>query len=211
MTTRPTVLRRISRGALAALLVTSLAHCSSSTDPTSGDSRPELDLNIIQLPANAPPFYNTSTSFYAKVGSDASGFIYFEDQQGQRGEKFAELKIPGGALAARPDGTPFVSGDSVLITMQVAQGEILVQLEPSGLTFRSGTPAELKLDYGEVGGDFNHDGHVDGADSEIEQKLAIWRQEKAGDPFVKIGTVKVEDASELEAKLTSFSRYAIAY
>jgi len=212
MTTRLTVLDRSARGFLAILMGASLARCSGSTDPTPSDTRHELDLNIIQLPASAAPFFNTGTSFYAKVGQDASGFIYFADSEGKQGEKFAEIKIPTGALAARPDGTPFAAGDSILISMQVAgQDQILVQLEPSGITFDPSHPAELKLDYGETGGDFNHDGHVDAEDSEIEQKLAIWRQEKPGDPFVKIGTVKIEEASELEAKLTSFSRYAIAY
>jgi len=32
-----------------------------------------------------------------------------------------------------------------------------------------------------------------------------------GDPFVRLGSVKVEGQEELEADLQGFSRYAIAY
>ena len=57
----------------------------------------------------------------------------------------------------------------------------------------------------------NEDGDVDEEDDHIETILGIWRQEQPGDPFVRLGSVKVEDQEELEAKLTGFSRYAIAY
>ena len=214
MTNRRWLFRSLPRaGLLLAGLGMGLARCGSdAAGPNPDDPRNELDLNVIRLPANAPPFYGTSVSFYAKVGQEASGFLYFQDQEGKRGEKFAELKIPSDALLARPDGTPFAAGDSVLITMQVGDpARLLVELQPSGIQFRGSSPAELKLEYGEAGDDLNHDGRVDGEDDEIEQRLAIWRQEQPGDPFVRVGTVKLEDENEVEAKLSSFSRYAIAY
>ena len=52
---------------------------------------------------------------------------------------------------------------------------------------------------------------MDDEDSHLETILGIWRQELPGQPFVRLGSVKVEDEEELEAKLTGFSRYAIAY
>ena len=201
---------RFHRLFLAALAGSILTACGSGT--TEPEPRPPADLNIIKLPADHPPFEATTVSFWAKKSESREGRIYFLDSQGHRGEEYARLKIDSGSLLARPDGTPFGTKDSVLITMTVADpSQILVELQPSGLRFASDKPAELKLTYGATEGDLNEDGQVDGKDSEIEQQMAIWRQEKAGNPFVQIGVVKVEELREIEAKLTSFSRYAIAY
>jgi hypothetical protein len=201
---------RLFRLFLAALASSILTACGGGT--TEPEPRPPADLNIIQLPADHPPFETTTVSFWAKKGESREGKIYFLDSQGQRGEEYARLKIDSGSLLARPDGTPFGARDSVLITMSVADpSQILVELQPSGLRFASDKPAELKLTYGATEGDLNDDGRVDEEDDEIEQQMAIWRQEKAGDAFVQVGVVKVEEQREIEAKLTSFSRYAIAY
>lgn len=202
---------RISRSLLPVLAGLAWSACggSGTTEP---EPRPPADLNIIQLPANHPPFESPTVSFWARKNQSREATIYFLDAQGQRGEAFATLKIDSGSLLARPDGTPFGTSDSVLITMTVVEpSQILVELQPSGLTFAAGKPAELKLEYGATEGDLNDDGKVDGKDSEIQQQMAIWRQEKLGDPFIQIGSVKVEEQREIEAKLVSFSRYAIAY
>jgi hypothetical protein len=52
---------------------------------------------------------------------------------------------------------------------------------------------------------------VDSGDEIIEQELGLWRQATLADPFVLIGSIKLEDQNEFEAELTGFSRYAIAY
>jgi hypothetical protein len=202
---------RLARTVLALLA----AACSSTSmvdpDPP-GTTKPPADLTIIKLPANHPPFFNDSVAFYAKVGRDAGAAIYFQKSSGERGEKFAELKISDKSLLARPDGTPLAAGDSILIVMKVAdQSEFLVEMRPSGLKFAPQNPAELKLEYESTSGDLDGNGHEDDEDHQIEEKLAIWVQETPADPFVKIGTVKTEDARELKASLLSFSRFAIAY
>jgi hypothetical protein len=177
-----------------------------------GTTKPPADLRIIKLPANHPPFFNDSVAFYAKVGDKAEGTIYFQDSHGDRGDKFAELKIDDQSLRARPDGTPFERGDSILIVMKVAdQSEFLVEMRPSGLKFSAGKPAQLKLEYGSTDGDLDGNGHKDHEDDKIEKRLGIWVQETPSDPFVKIGTVKTQNARELKASLQSFSRFAIAY
>jgi hypothetical protein len=197
------------RNAVIVLLLGVLACSSDSTGPT---EKPPSELNILRLAPNHPPFEATSVGFWARRGDSREGKIYFLNAQGARGEEFARLKIDSESLSSRPDGTPIALGDSIFITMTVVdQSQLLVELQPSGLRFSSSKPAELKLDYGEADDDYNHDGRVDEKDSEAEQQFAIWRQEKAGAPFVKIGSVKVEELKEVEAKLLSFSRYAIAY
>jgi hypothetical protein len=182
-----------------------------TTDPP-GTTKPPADLTIIKLPADHPPFFNDSVAFYAVAGSNAQGALYFQDSNGERGERFAELKIGDQSLLALPDGTAFEPGDSVLIVMKVAnQSEFLVEMRPGGLKFSSSDPAQLKLEYGATNGDLDGDGHPDNEDDQIEKKLGIWVQETPSDPFVKIGTVKTDGARELKASLLSFSRFAIAY
>ncbi|MEZ4455252.1 MAG: hypothetical protein R2882_01695 [Gemmatimonadales bacterium] len=151
-------------------------------------------------------------AFYASNARDSEGSIYFQEAGGGRGERFARLRIKSGGLSQRPDGTAFGPNDSVLIIMKLVNpSQLSVELRPSGLKFTSANPAELKMEYEETGGDLNGDGRNDDDDEDIETKLAIWRQENPGDPLVKVGTIKTEGVRELEAKLTSFSRYFIAY
>jgi hypothetical protein len=107
---------------------------------------------------------------------------------------------------------PFQTGDSVFISLKWVGGDtIMVQLDPTGLEFDPGHPAELKVEYGEAGDDLNEDGAVTAADTTVEQEIGIWRQAQPGDDFVKIGSTKLEDENEIDAKLNGFSRYAIAY
>jgi len=72
-------------------------------------------------------------------------------------------------------------------------------------------PAELKIEYAETGGDLDDDGDVDGDDDAIEQVIDLWRQEQAGQDFVKLGAVTIEELDEIEADILGFTRYAIAY
>ena len=193
-----------------------VASCSDVVAPTvdpPGTVKPPAELVILRLPANAPPLFNDSVAFYAKVDRDDEGIIYFKSPSGARGEKFARLRVRKRSLLARPDGTPFGANDSILIVMKVSDPkQLLVEMRPAGLKFSADDPAELKIEYEATGGDLDHDGDSgDGDDEKIEQKIAVWRQETLADPFVKIGTIKTEGLRELEAKLTGFSRYAIAY
>ena len=52
---------------------------------------------------------------------------------------------------------------------------------------------------------------MDSEDDSLETTLAIWRQEQPGDPFVRLASVLSADLDEVEAELTGFSRYALAY
>lgn len=192
--------------------VAALLACSDSSSPSTGDSRPPAELNIVGLPGDAPPLYNPEASFWAVKGQDAEARIYFQDDKGQPGEEYLRLRVDGPSLQARPDGSPIAEGDSVLITIRVVNpAQMLFEMEPSGLTFSPDEPAELKIRYEETRGDLNDDGSVDGSDDDIESTMAIWRQETPSDPFVRVGTAVVKELEEADAELTGFSRYALAY
>jgi hypothetical protein len=191
---------------LAALLA-----CSDSSAPDD-TSRPPADLNIVGLSDQAPPLYNPEVSFYAVKGEGREARIFFQNDQGGPGDEYLRLRIDAPTLQDRPDGSPIAEGDSVLVTVRVVDPQqMLFEMEPSGLVFSANDPAELRIRYAEVRGDFNDDGSVDSADGEIENTMAIWRQETPSDPFVRVGTAVVKDLEEAEADLTGFSRYALAY
>lgn len=174
--------------------------CSDATAPV--ETRPPAQLNILRLLPTAPPLLADTTTFTACQGQGAEGRLVFNDGSGGEGEEFARLTLDGASLLAKPDGTPFAPGECVQITMALdAPTQILVRLEPSGLRFSPDHPAQLKLEYGEA----------EGVDSTVEAKIAIWRQETAGAPFVQVGSAVIQDLNEVEANLLGFSRYALAY
>lgn len=184
----------------AALLLFSVAACSDSTGP---NNRPESDLTILRFAPGAPPLVSNSVTFTACAGVQAEGSLFYDDGSGQ-GRRFARLRVDDQSLLRRPDGSAFAPGECIDITMAVVDpgsGELLLELQPTGLRFRPEDPAELEIEYREA----------EDVTSDIEAVLAIWRQESPGDPFVRIGTVVFDDLDEVEAELDGFSRYALAY
>jgi hypothetical protein len=197
---------------LVPALLTGTVACSDSTSPGDGSIRPPSELNVVRLAQTSPPLFNAADSFYARKGEDRELRIYFQDEVGGQGEEFLRLRVNAPSLLARPDGTLFQTGDSVLITVRVADpATILFELEPSGLTFAPADPAELKIHYLHADHDFNEDGAIDVVDDQIKGQLAIWRQQALTDPFVRLGSVNVEGLEEIDAEILGFSRYAIAY
>jgi hypothetical protein len=195
---------------LVGWLLAGAVGCSDSTSPGGTDSG---ELNIIRLSEASPPIFNPEQSFYAVQGQDREIRISFQDAAtGGEGEEFFRLRVRPASLQALPDGTPISPGDSVLITVRIVDpANILFELEPSGLTFNPSEPAELKIHYNHADHDFNDDGTVNVFDDQIKSQLAIWRQETLSDPFVKLGSVNVEESEEINADILGFTRYAIAY
>lgn len=192
--------------------------CSNSTGGGDGGTPPG-NLTFLQLASGAPQLCNSSDSAWVikdsnateqqlalrfpESGSDCSGST----------QDFLRLTIKGSSLLRHPDGTLIADGDSVhVVVTWVGSDSILFDLQPTGLQFDPfADPAKLKIEYGECGPDLNHDNTVDAKDDDIERQLDIWRQERSGDDFVRVGTAHSEDDNEIEAKLNGFSRYAIAY
>ena len=201
--------------ALQCLLLAAVAagggSCSDSSGPSDG-TKPPGDLTVVHVAANSTPLFNPSDSFYAVRGEDREVRIYFQDEAGGQGEEYLRLRVDAPTLLALPDGTPVAPADSVLIHVRVVDpSQMLFDLEPSGLRFNPAVPARLKIHYDHADGDLNDDGVADGEDTAIESTLAIWRQEKPGDPFVRLSSVLSFELDEAEAELTGFSRYALAY
>ena len=204
---------RVSTVAIAVALAIG---CSSDSGPPSpndpGSERPPDGLTVARLATTAPALEENTVSFWAVKGQGVEQKLYFLDSGGARGEEYLALKLEDESLRLRPDGSAIAEGDSVLITITVEDPALLLfSLQPTGLKFSASKPAELKIRYDHADDDLNEDGTVDAEDSQLETILGIWRQELPGEPFVRLGSVKVEETQDLEAKLDGFSRYAIAY
>jgi hypothetical protein len=188
--------------------------CSDSGGPGDDGTKPPSDLTILRLGDTSPPLFNPVESFYAVRGDNREVRIFFEknDDPGEAGDEYLRFAVDNDALLAYPDGTPFVEGDSVLITVRVVDpARLLFEFEPAGLTFSPNRPAELKIHYDKADDDLDEDGDIDVDDAELELTLAIWRQESDGGPFVRLGSLLIDDLEEVDAQLEGFSRYALAY
>ena len=189
--------------------------CSDAGGPEDDDdTRPPSELTILRLSETSPPLFDAEVSFWAVRGENREGEIRFVDDEnpGAPGEEYLELEVDAEALLGYPDGTPFVEGDSVLITVRVVDPDrLLFEFEPAGLTFSPDRPAELKIHYDHADDDLDEDGDVDGEDEDLELTISIWRQENDGDPFERLGSFLIEDLEEIDAELGGFSRYALAY
>lgn len=169
--------------------------------------------HFVTAAADAPGIANPVVSFYAKLGEDREAFMYYQARPGVRDSTvFVRFRVPKRSLAARPDGTPFAPGDSILITFTLVDAvHLQVDFQPAGLTFSSRDPAKLKMSFLEVDEDLNGDGVVDQEDSVLAKSLAIWRREGASDPWVAQPSVVKVGVHEVQSEVFGFTSYVIAW
>lgn len=193
----------------AALLI---GGCGRSTEPAD-TTRPTEALTFLRPAPDAPSIANPRVSFYAKRGEDRDVTIYYRPRLGQSDStEFVEFRVNASSLQALPDGRMLHPGDSVLITLTVVDpARMIIDFQPSGLRFSSLDPAELEISFAEANDDLDGDGDVDADDERARRVLSIWRQESPGARWVRIGSVVDLELDEVEAELTGFSGYAVAF
>jgi hypothetical protein len=199
--------------ALGALALVALGCGSGRSTPPLTDERPANELTFLRPATGAPQFADTTVRFYAKRGEDRQVRIRYALAPGSTElEEFVRFRVRPEALQAYPDGRPFAQGDSVLITVHVVDfARLIVEFEPSGLRFSAARPAELTFKYDDADHDFDGDGDIDADDRGAEPLLAVWRQEAPGQPWLKLTSNVEIELDEIEADLTGFSGYALAY
>jgi hypothetical protein len=183
-------------------------------DPTGSEPeiRREGELHFLRPRAGAPPLEADSVSFYAKVGQDREVRMRYTSSSGSGSGEFLRFRVRQNSLLRRPDGTPFAVGDSVRIDIVVVDHpRLIVDFRPAGLDFSPTAPAELRMEYGETDDDVDADGDVDARDEDLESTIGLWRQEAAGQPWARIGSIVVKDLERVEGTLIGFTRYALAY
>jgi hypothetical protein len=186
-----------------ALLIGTLSGCQ---DPSGTPVVDGSDLLFIRQADTAPALEVSEVSFWVKAGDGKEVRMPYVN-----GHDCLRFKVPGNGLLRYPDGTPFEEGDSVRITIRVAQaGFYNFEFQPAGLQFDPDHPAELRISYAYRDADTDQDGDVDANDELEFGDAAIWKQE-AGDSFwTQIGTARLDDLDEFRAELNGFTRYALA-
>lgn len=197
--------------ARAAALALVLAACDGG-GPTLPPPVDETELTFVRFAEGTPPLETSSVSFWAVRGRDREGVIRYAAAPGEEeGEAFLAFEVPGGSLLRRADGSAFAPGDSVRITIRVLDPALfLFEFQPAGLRFDPRSPARLKVSYREADRDYDGDGDEDGEDGDFERELSFWRQERAGTPWFRVSTLRIEDLEEVEADIAGFTRYAVA-
>lgn len=210
-----------SRGRIALALAGLLTGGACSDPPTQPPPGPPPvlpteDLTFLRQDANAPALLTTDTSLVATRGENFRLRIFYAAQPGSSdptGERFLELEWDDDSLLEYPPGHPragqaFAAGDTITIHVSVDPSLLIATLEPGGIAFDPASPAELELRYVNADDDYDDDGSPDPDD---EDRIDLWRQEHAGDPWTRIGQIKDADTDRVRATLTSFSRYALAF
>jgi hypothetical protein len=168
--------------------------CESSTP--SDTTREPADVQPVAIDSVGAPLTVDSASFWAVAGKDRRLEIRLSD-----GTQLLRFDVKKNSLARYPDGTPFDKGDSVLIRVSITDRNALsFDFEPSGLRFSGWEPAELRVSYSRAS-----------LDEASESQLAIWMQETASSPFLRLWTKVDTGKQELEAAIPGFSKYAVAY
>jgi hypothetical protein len=198
--------RLLTVAAAASLLVS----CNDGTSPPE-EIRATEELTFLRPAPNAPALADTTVRFIARRGRDSEVRIRYAVAPDQF-EEFVRFRVRDDALLAYPDGRPFRDGDEIEITVRVVDfARLIVEFQPSGLRFNPQRPAELTFKYNHTDQDRDADGDVDSRDAEIETLLAVWRQESPGQPWVKqVSKVEIS-IDEIEADITGFTGYALAY
>lgn len=201
------------RGVVALLVCTiALLSCNDSTGP---EERSESELTFVRPAPDAPPLAVITQSVLVTKGLDAEIRMFYHARPGRTDStEFLRLRFDPRSLLRRSDGTAILNGESVLVTVTAINTatRLEVQLEPSGLRFDPDRPAELKIEFDECDHDFDEDGaEGDEDDDDIESRLSVWRQETVGALWTRL-TSRIEvDDDDVEAELTGFSNYALAF
>jgi hypothetical protein len=190
-------------GALATIL-----SCNDSSNPSEAVTRDPGALEPLPLDPAAPALAADSVSFYARYDQDRSVEMFFADSLGQpRGGRLLRFEVDKKSLSRYPDGSRFGGQDSVLITIRViGTGSLAFDFQPSGLRFDPGNQAELEVNYGHA-----LLGLPSGFSNLDEGDLAIWMQENATQPYLRLNSSVNILAREVEADVGGFSKYAVAY
>jgi len=175
-----------------------------------GDTAQTAQLTFVRFDAADFTGADKTGSFWAVKGENRELRLHFRTATGQEGDRFLEFKVSDDALLARPDGTPFAEGDSILITVTVdAQARFVFDFQPSGLRFDPNEPAELRIEFARSRRDLNGDGVIDERDSLLRQALSIWKQERGTSPWIRLQSLRI-DPDRIRADVIGFTGFALA-
>ena len=191
-----------------------LAACSSSSAPQMPTVKLAAQLHITLESATAKPLLAKQASFWPKVGEDRVVRLFYQGATAvDTGALLLEFEVPPDGLYRRPDGSAFQPGDSILVTVTVVDTtRFLFVFQPAGLQFNPSNPARLKIEFANANHDFNGDGVIDARDAAIEaDSLGVWRRDPPDTLWYRQFAIKFQLPEELDAIVSSFSQYAVAW
>jgi len=187
------------------LTLAAMAACGGDNSSPTETQKQTSDLHFVRLSAGAPPLLSTVVSFYAVKGQDREVRVQLRD-----GSDFLRFRVFANSLDTRPDGSQIAPGDSILITITVADPAVYAaDFQPAGLKFSA--PARLQFEFADCDKDLNGDGVVTAADTALIPQISTWRQETASAPWVKITSTVEVNINEVQSDISGFSGYALAY
>jgi len=209
----------LTRKALATAALLTLTACDISHTPTAARAPRDgllgglgcaIDgllgslLNFLAPASGAPALVSDTVKFYAVVGQDRHDSLFYRPASGQSDSvRFVYFDVPAGALVTDQHGDTLAAGDSLQITMYLADSaHMVVGFQPSGLKFSTSTPASLVMSY-----------HWANPLSlpMLQSLLGIWYQETpTGNWFCTPSTVQIP-AKTVTGQVPGFSVYASAY
>ena len=161
-------------------------------------------LHFLMPASNAPALATDTVKFYAVVGQDRNASIYYHAASGQTDStRWLYFDVPAGALVTDQNGDTLAQGDSLLITMYLADSaHMTAGFQPSGLVFNSSTRPTLVMSY--------HWANPLTLPL-LQALLGIWYQETPGGLwFPALSSVQIP-AQTVTGKCPGFSVYASAY
>jgi hypothetical protein len=161
------------------------------------------DPHFLTADSTAPYMANPVIAFWAKKGVDTTVYMYYHASPGYYDSTaFMQFRVRAKSLLSRPDGSLIANGDSVLITITLTDPTTLaLDFQPSGLKFSSHDQPELRLSFGECAP----------ISSTNEQSLRIWRKESLLDPWLPLSSNVSGGSDEVQASISGFTGYALAY
>jgi len=204
----------------ALVLLLALAACSAELPTSSATLRPGAAAassndsmeqpNFLEATPDAPSIANPVIQFWATKGIDRTVRMYYHAAAGRHDSvTFFSIRVRAKSLWRRPDGSAIANGDSVLITLTLADTtHLVVDCQPSGLLFDPKYPATIRLSFANATVD--DDGGTT-VTTTITQALAIWRHESADSPWLPVASHEIAEANEVEGDIGGFTGYALAW
>jgi hypothetical protein len=161
-------------------------------------------LSFLMPASNAPGLVTDTVKFYAVVGQDRHDSIYYHAASGQTDStRFVYFDVPAGALVTDQYGDTLASGDSLQITMYLADSShMTVGFQPSGLVFNSSNQPTLVMSY--------HWANPLTLPL-LQALLGIWYQETPGGLWFPASSSVQIPAQTVTGRCPGFSVYASAY
>jgi hypothetical protein len=195
---------------IAAALLT-LTACDMSRSPTTPAATSTIHkdgvlgslLHFLMPASNAPALATDTVKFYAVVGQERSASLWYHAASGQTDStRWINFDVPAGALVTDQHGDTLAAGDSLQITMYLADSaNMVVGFQPSGLVFNSSNKPTLVMSY-----------HWASPLSPLIQLLlGIWYQDTPGGLWFPTSSTVQIPAQTVTARCPGFSVYATSY